>query len=397
MKTILGTLLFILFTNLGFAQEVLPDSTFSDRKEAKNLMVNGVKQGKWIEYYDNANHPLTSAKDAIYILLIVYKDGLPYGIVRKYDGSQLFATIPYKNGKRNGIMKKYYFYNKGVKSEIPYINDSICGIVRDYYETPYNLKCETPYVGDQMNGIQKAYRTDGKTISSEITFAGNKRNGLTKEYYPDGKIQYETFYQDDKKNGVKKMYREDGGVAWEVTYINGRLDDASIKTPKDNMPDSIKKVVGQVTGFVKVVHPWCTDICTDKTAEYIKPRKFPNKKMYVKRGDSNYFSNPIVMEFTSDTDGSFHITLPPGAYIIIGENKLNKPNYDSLLSKYANGSKYCVPIKASDTSCINRWYRTPEASFIIGNNCLKGINIVYYLPCFGDCELPCLQPRMHRI
>lgn len=29
-----------------------PDSGFTNKAEAKNLMVNGLKEGKWIEYYD---------------------------------------------------------------------------------------------------------------------------------------------------------------------------------------------------------------------------------------------------------------------------------------------------------------------------------------------------------
>ncbi len=398
MKIITSIILFALLTfQLTFAQaqEVLSDSGFTDIAEAKNVTVNGVKQGKWVEFVDNFDRPVSSEKDAVYNHLIIYKDGLPVGLLRKYDRGtkQLFCTIPYSNGKRNGIMKKYYYYNRGVKSEIPFINDTVFGIVKDYYETTGRMKCETPYVGNLMNGLQKSYHPDGLTVSSEVTFASGKRNGLTKEYYADGKLQYEIPYFEDKKQGIEKMYREDGGVAWEATYINGKLDDTSVKTPKKNLPDSIKKVAGHVDGFVKLVHPWCTDVHTDETANYIKPRPLPNKTMYVRCGDSNYFSKPIIMEFKTEIDGSFHICLPPGAYVIFSDTKKNKPNYDSLVIKYSKGLNNCISMSASDTICMNTWNQTPDAAFIIGNNFLKDISIIYYLPCSDECDVPCLRNK----
>jgi antitoxin component YwqK of YwqJK toxin-antitoxin module len=384
-----------LLLNIHSFGQSLPDSGFTDRAEAKNETVNGVKQGKWVEFVDNGDRPVASEKYAVYCLLIVYKDGAPYGLLRKYDlgTKQLFWTIPYSGGKRNGIMKKYYYYNKRIKSEIPYVNDTICGIVKDYYEATCNLKCETPYSHNLMNGIQKTYSVDGKTILTESTYLGGKKNGLTKDYYADGKLQYVILYSDNIKNGIEKMYEEDGKEAWEVTYVNGKLDDTSVKAPQGSTPDSSRNSVGNISGFVKVVHPWCTDVLDSRTDAYTKPRPLPNKKMYIRRGDSNDFSKPIVKEFTTDSDGSFNVSLPPGAYVIIAENKLNKPNCDSLLSKYANGSKNCLPIKASDTVCINRWYCEPDAAFIVGNNCIKDISIIYYLPCSFECELPCLRPR----
>jgi len=381
----------------AFGQQTLPnDSGFTDKAEARNETVNGVKQGKWIEFVTERDQPVASEKETAFYTLIVYKDGLPFGIARKYDEGWLFSTTPYIKGRKNGIMRLYYFTNKKIKSEIPYVNDTIYGIRKDYYEATCNLKCETPYSGNLMNGMQKSYRTDGKTISSEITFVSGKRNGLTREYYQDGKLQYEIPYSSDKKNGIEKMYMENGELAWEATYTTGVLEDSSIKAPYHNTHDSSENIVGNVSGFIKVVHPWCTDVLDDRTSAYVKPRPFPKKKMYIRRGDSNDFTKPIVSEFTTDSAGSFHISLPPGAYTIIAENKINKPNYDSLLSNYANGSKYCSPIKASDTICMNRWYRTPDAAFIVGRNFIKDITITYYLPCFGDCEIPCLEPRYIR-
>jgi len=392
MKAFSIMILSLYFASITFGQQYYPDSGFTNKAEAKNLTVNGVKHGKWLEFVTERDQPVAWEKETAFYVLIVYKDGMPFGIARKYDGRWLFATTQYINGKKNGIMRKWYF-NKQVKSEIPYINDTISGIEKDYFEKTGNLKCEIPYSHNLINGVQRAYRTDGKTILSETEFVDGKKNGITKDYYEDEKLQYETNYSDDRKNGVERMFMENGKLAWEATYVNGVLNDTSIKAPQDNIPDSSKNNVGNVNGFIQVVHPWCTDVLTDRTAEYTKPRPSLHKRMYVRRGDSNDFSKPIISEFTTDSTGSFHISLPPGVYVIIAENKKNKPNYDSLLTKYANGTQNCYPIKASDTICISRWYRTPDATFIIGNNCIKDISIIYQLPCSFECDLPCLNPK----
>jgi hypothetical protein len=47
MRGFLILIVAVLFSIAGFAQQ---DSGFTNKAEAKNLIVNGLKEGKWIEY-----------------------------------------------------------------------------------------------------------------------------------------------------------------------------------------------------------------------------------------------------------------------------------------------------------------------------------------------------------
>src|SRR5579863_6711406 len=110
MKTLVLT--FLLPIAIGivipfslFAQQ---DSGFTNKAEAKNLMVNGLKEGRWIEYSDASNH-YTQDTNSPYYTLSTYKAGNLYGIVREYYKSgNICIETPYVNGKKNGIERGYY-------------------------------------------------------------------------------------------------------------------------------------------------------------------------------------------------------------------------------------------------------------------------------------------------
>ena len=69
MKHFLIILISISFTLTAFGQPEYPDSGFTDRTEAKNLMANGLKEGKWVEYWDDSNDTITKDTNAsMYIL-----------------------------------------------------------------------------------------------------------------------------------------------------------------------------------------------------------------------------------------------------------------------------------------------------------------------------------------
>jgi antitoxin component YwqK of YwqJK toxin-antitoxin module len=89
-----------------------PDSGFTNKAEAKNLMVNGLKEGKWVEYLDSAKVEIegillmtpTNDTNAPYYSLSVYKKGNLYGIAREYyKGGSLKGAFHFTNGNANGI------------------------------------------------------------------------------------------------------------------------------------------------------------------------------------------------------------------------------------------------------------------------------------------------------
>jgi antitoxin component YwqK of YwqJK toxin-antitoxin module len=203
MKTIL--LIFLLFA-IHFSLLAQQDSGFTNKAEAKNLMVNGLKEGKWVQYYKVKDRSVseTKSKDAPFYRFTIYSAGKAIGTVREY----------FKDGK---------------------------------------LWCETPYVNGNINGIKKMYDENGTLVLTDTVLHG-KENGMIKVFYPSGKIKMEFpfvndstniqevinfepqgaihTYQDKEPtipygirglaNGVLKMYYEDGKLKFEVSYVKGK-------------------------------------------------------------------------------------------------------------------------------------------------------------------------------
>jgi len=236
-------------------------------------MVNGLKEGKWIEYWDY-NHYVTDTNKGyeIYILTI-YKKGKPYGIVREYyKCGKIEREIPYVNGvekwysengyewgeyptingKRDGIAKEYF---KGMLTkEAPFNNGKLNGVVKEYIESDKVIK-ETPYSNDDKNGIEKWYYENGKVfkvvpykngvkdgieivygekgeIESKHSFKRGCEYGTGIDYYYNGKIMYEVPYIIDSTvgsfrseiNGIKKTYYESGELNFEMPFTKGNLN-----------------------------------------------------------------------------------------------------------------------------------------------------------------------------
>jgi antitoxin component YwqK of YwqJK toxin-antitoxin module len=84
------------------------DSGFTHKAEAKNQMVNGLKEGKWCEFRAGGGTVTADSIKASFYTLTVYKAGKPYGIVRWYHkGGELKSEVPYTNGVENGVEKVY--------------------------------------------------------------------------------------------------------------------------------------------------------------------------------------------------------------------------------------------------------------------------------------------------
>ncbi len=187
--TLLSTLfLFLLFSSC--------QPGFEDKYEAKNQLVSGVKEGKWVEYFDSLEKP-TKDTNAPHYKLIQYKVGVPVGIVRKYDkGGILNSETPYKDGKANGI-------------EIQ-------------YDEAGNIFGKTPYVNGLRNGVREEYWENGK-ILSECPYIDGKINGVYVGYTRSGEILEEITYKNGKENGSYKIYQSNGNLMSDAEFKNGKI------------------------------------------------------------------------------------------------------------------------------------------------------------------------------
>ena len=172
----------------------ITDQGFTNKAEAKNVMVNGVKEGKWLTY--NYKFPLgILLRDTDSYTLTVYKDGVPYGIARSY----------YMNGK--------------LMDEGTFVNGKLNGVDRSYYKNGV-LREEDPFIDNKYNGVVKTYFKNG-LLQTETTYVNGVQNGIWRYYFDDGKLMDEANYKDGKPIGVKKRYYDSGKLWEEITYVNG--------------------------------------------------------------------------------------------------------------------------------------------------------------------------------
>lgn len=93
--------------------EKYSDSGFTNKAEAKNLTINGKKEGKWCQYSQVFTDCCIGKWDTTwssFYTLTIYKHDKPIGIEREYikDGV-IYREITYDmNGNENGIEKEYY-------------------------------------------------------------------------------------------------------------------------------------------------------------------------------------------------------------------------------------------------------------------------------------------------
>ncbi len=199
MKASLILIISLSFSLIAFGQ--VDSLGFTNKAEAKNLMLNGIKEGKWVEYYptfqylvsDSEYHHnhydtmISGSDTGIFTfanpILTIYKNGKQVGTQREYNrNGTLYVKTEYSNGKKEGIERMYFEHG--------------------------NVWVETPYINGEINGAAKCYYPSGK-ILYETQFTKGKLNGIASEYYEDGKLKAETTWDNGVK-GVTKTYDENG-------------------------------------------------------------------------------------------------------------------------------------------------------------------------------------------
>lgn len=213
----------MLFTIISFAQTASTlQNGFTNKDEAKNQLVNGLKNGKWIEYRDANFNYISSIENAAYYNLNIYKAGLK---INKswgyYISGELFSESTFINGKINGVSKNYY-KNGVLKVETSFVNGMANGTNTEYYESGKLLRISN-FVNDKENGTTKTYYENG-TLKAEKTWINGVKNGLNKEYYQNGQISIEKTYDNDQLNGIVKEYYESGELWVTTPYLNGKIN-----------------------------------------------------------------------------------------------------------------------------------------------------------------------------
>jgi antitoxin component YwqK of YwqJK toxin-antitoxin module len=193
MRTLL---LYIFLTTYSLSLLAQQDYGFTDKAEAKNLIVNGKKEGKWVEYYNirkGWDNPTKSKKAPIYCL-IVYKDGRPCGVTRRYLRwrGKIYCTVS-EIVDGNGWQKEYYESGK-LMTECTFKNNMPIGIDKRYYESGKLMLEKTNTEDGRMMGAKEYYESGA--LKAEYPDDKGSLKGLVKEYYESGKLKRESTYSE---------------------------------------------------------------------------------------------------------------------------------------------------------------------------------------------------------
>jgi antitoxin component YwqK of YwqJK toxin-antitoxin module len=182
MKTLI-----ILILSICIACNNVTEQGFVNKAEAKNEVVNGVKEGKWVEYFVNEYGDTTLDSNHYFSYsLTVYKNGEPIGLERIYFKSGERMEVPHTNGRVNGLSKGYYKSGE-LKFEQSWENNRLNGMVKSYYKSG-KLKSEAPFKDGFENGIEKQYY-ESEILKSETSYK-NGDKGATINYDETGKPTY---------------------------------------------------------------------------------------------------------------------------------------------------------------------------------------------------------------
>jgi antitoxin component YwqK of YwqJK toxin-antitoxin module len=243
MRIVLILILCGFFSIAAFGQS-LPDSGlsasqagFTNKDEAKNLMTDGQREGKWCDYIkvtpvkkgDNRQvreEITTKKKKATFYRLAIYKDGKREGMVRTYnmDGT-LEGEVMFVDGKQTGIGKVYYPNGK-ISMLTPFVDGKICGVKKVYTQKGQLVLADT-MANEKENGVVILYDSNGSrnrdifftrdtvkggtvNIPTIMTTLFKERITAEKTYYADGKLKSATNYTDFPQDGVTKRYDESG-------------------------------------------------------------------------------------------------------------------------------------------------------------------------------------------
>ena len=226
---------FVFFTQNAFCQQ---DTAWHYTKfyysdslvSSEGWMRDGKPDGYWISYYPNG---IVQSKGN-------RRNFLLDNVWRFYDnGGKLKSELSYMEGKRNGESKIY------AENEIQvyhYQDDTIIGC--QWYSYSETLVRTIPYENGKENGICLIYDTLGQligTIEYRSGYVVKRENinridangfkqGIWKYFWENGLLSMEGAYLNGKKNGFFKYYDQEGNFKQIEKWENDILIEDALET-----------------------------------------------------------------------------------------------------------------------------------------------------------------------
>ena len=199
----------------------------------------------------------------------------------------VLARIPFKDGKRNGLVTLYYATGE-VGEQGKMVNDKKVGIWKRW-DTQGRLTHVEPYANGKLHGMYKQYR-GVNVLEFESPYVNGKLHGIQKKYGNDGYLFSTTTYVNGIKNGPEKRFYGNGNwmetLYWEDGDIKKKKLSAKEKrhqkilwsAPKPIMPKthSTSKVSKKATSVSHTLN--CSGSFNGSTSEYQRERAIAQGK-----------------------------------------------------------------------------------------------------------------------
>jgi antitoxin component YwqK of YwqJK toxin-antitoxin module len=196
--------------------------TIKAHSEAWPSQVQGQKHGTYMRFAD-VN---------VVLYITEYRNNLEHGERRTYRHVQ-FAKNPiydpllglhvgkllsideYEYGQRNG--RHVTYLDNQVWTTVTYTNGERNGYEYGYHSNG-NTARKTPYNNGQKHGIEFLYYENGRR-EAEITWQNDKKQGSFVKYYKNGQLREATTFENDRMHGECDEFDEEGNLL-EVFTVN---------------------------------------------------------------------------------------------------------------------------------------------------------------------------------
>jgi antitoxin component YwqK of YwqJK toxin-antitoxin module len=156
-----------------------------------------------------------------------------------YDAESTIEEGNYIGNKKDGLWKKYFKTGK-LKNQITYKANLPNGEYKIFYENG-KVEEEGFWDLDKNTGKFKRYYSTGQ-ISQDFNFNTNgKRNGNQKYYFENGTLNIDVEIKEGTENGKMKRYYPNGDLEEEAIFINGKMDEKTLKNYEPKKPEVINK------------------------------------------------------------------------------------------------------------------------------------------------------------
>jgi antitoxin component YwqK of YwqJK toxin-antitoxin module len=326
---------------------------------------NGLKQGKWIDFYTNGNKK-TEATYTNDKLNGVYKEYDLAGNVileKHYFNGELFVPKEEEIVLKAEVKRSFYPDGK-LQFEGAFYKDIPVGIHREYDENG-KIKINKEYTDEGILLGEGFFDENGKRTGKWRLFdpyynyyygEGNYKNGLKEGkwifYYTDGNVEQEGIYSEDVPDREWIWYYPEGTKKREESYLLGKLEgqykeydrNESVITTGEYFDDAMIGEWISDIGDLKITGAYDYNV---KTGEWKQFYNENNKKAFV----GSYVSG--------DASGTHTWYYPNGTVKLIGEYRTGKKHKDwksysedgtlFMTYTYRNG----IIIKIDGTKTIN--------------------------------------------